>query len=64
MTLQNDGGINSDGKILNGTAEGNANGKENNQDGGNNGKDQNADINKRIDDLTALVQEKTKKSLK
>lgn len=62
MTLQNDGGINSDGKILNGTAEGNANGKENTQDGGNNGKDQNADINKRIDDLTALVETLKKES--
>lgn len=61
MTLQNDGGaLNSDGK--NNTADSNTNGKENTQDGGNNGKDQNADINKRIDDLTALVETLKKES--
>jgi hypothetical protein len=61
MTLQNDGGaLNSDGK--NNTADLNTNGKENTQDGGNNGKDQNADINKRIDDLTALVETLKKES--
>lgn len=57
MTLQNDGGaLNSDGK--NNTADLNTNGKENTQDGGNN----NADINKRIDDLTALVETLKKES--